>query len=109
MSSTSLSRDDASEKHNEKQQISSPAATAALSDGPPRGPPGGPPPTPVYPSGKRFAITLAGLCSAVFCVALDNTILTTAVPRITDDFHTLQDVGWYGSGEQALEGGWTGP
>lgn len=38
-----------------------------------------------------------GLCLSVFCVALDNTIIATAIPRITDDFRALQDVGWYGS------------
>lgn len=27
----------------------------------------------------------------------DNTIITTAIPRITDHFHSLEDVGWYGS------------
>lgn len=27
----------------------------------------------------------------------DNTIIATAIPRITDQFHALNDVGWYGS------------
>lgn len=27
----------------------------------------------------------------------DTTIVSTAIPAITDDFHTSQDVGWYGS------------
>ena len=27
----------------------------------------------------------------------DRTIIATAIPRITDDFHSLGDVGWYGS------------
>ncbi|KAL3419414.1 major facilitator superfamily transporter [Phlyctema vagabunda] len=35
------------------------------------------------------------LCLATFCVAVDNTILSTAVPRITHDFHSIDDVGWY--------------
>jgi len=30
-------------------------------------------------------------------VALDMTIVTTAIPRITDDFHSVDQVGWYGS------------
>jgi MFS family permease len=33
----------------------------------------------------------------VFCVALDNTIIAVAIPRITDQFHSLNDVGWYAS------------
>jgi MFS family permease len=32
-----------------------------------------------------------------FCIAIDNTIITTAIPRITDEFGSLGDVGWYGS------------
>jgi MFS family permease len=27
----------------------------------------------------------------------DNTIIATAIPRITDQFKALNDVGWYGS------------
>ena len=29
--------------------------------------------------------------------ALDNTIITTAIPRITDQFKSIDQVGWYGS------------
>lgn len=27
----------------------------------------------------------------------DRTIIATAIPRITDDFNSIQDIGWYGS------------
>jgi len=54
---------------------------------------------PSHPSGFILAITIFALCIATFCVALDNTIISTAIPRITDDFHALQDIGWYGSGK----------
>ncbi|KAF4765190.1 hypothetical protein HAV15_004086 [Penicillium sp. str.  len=37
------------------------------------------------------------LCLATLCVAVDNTIISTAVPRITHDFHSIDDVGWYAS------------
>ncbi|KAF5859871.1 hypothetical protein ETB97_002362 [Aspergillus alliaceus] len=30
-------------------------------------------------------------------LALDRTIISTAIPRITNEFHSLDDVGWYGS------------
>ena len=30
-------------------------------------------------------------------MALDNTIISTAIPRITDEFRAIDDVGWYGS------------
>ena len=29
---------------------------------------------------------------------LDNSIIATAIPKITDEFTSLPDVGWYGSG-----------
>ena len=50
-----------------------------------------------YLSGFKLFITLTALCFAVFLVALDNTIIATAIPRITDQFKALNDVGWYGS------------
>ena len=51
-----------------------------------------------YPSGLKLTAITFALCLCVFCVALDNTIIATAIPRITDQFHALNDVGWYGSG-----------
>ncbi|KAF1844689.1 MFS general substrate transporter [Cucurbitaria berberidis CBS 394.84] len=34
----------------------------------------------------------------MFLIALDRTIITTAIPGITDEFKSLSDIGWYGSG-----------
>ena len=45
---------------------------------------------------KRFRI-LASLLLSLFCQALEDTIIATAIPRITDDFQGLDDVDWYGS------------
>ncbi|KZL81451.1 major facilitator superfamily transporter [Colletotrichum incanum] len=45
---------------------------------------------------KLVAITL-GLCLTLFLIGLDNVIISTAIPRITDEFHSINDVGWYGS------------
>ncbi|KAJ5305715.1 hypothetical protein PENANT_c041G09073 [Penicillium antarcticum] len=50
-----------------------------------------------YPSAWRLALITIGLCLCVFCLALDNTIIATAIPKITDEFNSLADVGWYGS------------
>ncbi|KAF5963725.1 ABC transporter [Fusarium coicis] len=50
-----------------------------------------------YPSGLRLTSLIVGLCLAVLLVALDNTIIATAIPRISDDFKSLDDIGWYGS------------
>lgn len=49
-------------------------------------------------SGVALALTIFALCIATLCVALDNTIIATAIPRISDEFRALQDIGWYGSG-----------
>ncbi|KAL5121849.1 MFS sugar transporter [Pleosporales sp. CAS-2024a] len=50
-----------------------------------------------YPTSWRLAAITTALCLSVFCMALDNTIIATAIPRITDQFKALNDVGWYGS------------
>ncbi|GKZ34379.1 hypothetical protein AbraIFM66950_004610 [Aspergillus brasiliensis] len=45
----------------------------------------------------QFMVTILALLLAMLLTALDLTIISTAVPRITHDFHSLNDVGWYGS------------
>ncbi|KAJ7735138.1 putative efflux pump antibiotic resistance protein [Mycena maculata] len=50
-----------------------------------------------YPTGLRLGLVTLALCLSVFLVALDNTIIATAIPKITDQFNSLDDVGWYGS------------
>ncbi|KAI4089188.1 MAG: hypothetical protein LQ344_005568 [Seirophora lacunosa] len=52
---------------------------------------------PEYPSGAKLAIITIALCLSVLLMALDNTIIATAIPRITDQFNSLNDIGWYGS------------
>ncbi|KAH7274887.1 major facilitator superfamily domain-containing protein [Fusarium solani] len=51
----------------------------------------------VYPTGMKLALITLALCLAVFVMALDNSIIATAIPKITDAFGSLNDVGWYGS------------
>lgn len=52
---------------------------------------------PEYPHGLKLFLLLGSLCLACFLVALDQTIIATAIPKITDHFHSVQDIGWYGS------------
>jgi hypothetical protein len=47
-----------------------------------------------YPHGVKLALILISIYCAVFLVALDRTIIATALPRITDEFHSFDDVGW---------------
>ena len=51
----------------------------------------------VYPGGLVLAAIVLALCLAVFLVALDQTIIATAIPRITDRFQSVKDIGWYGA------------
>jgi EmrB/QacA subfamily drug resistance transporter len=50
-----------------------------------------------YPTKWKLGLITIALCLSVFCMALDNTILAVAIPKITDEFKSLSDVGWYGS------------
>lgn len=50
-----------------------------------------------YPSGWRPIVILTSLSLTLLLVALDNNILAVAIPEITTYFHSLEDVGWYGS------------
>ncbi|KAK3319952.1 major facilitator superfamily domain-containing protein [Cercophora scortea] len=50
-----------------------------------------------YPTGLKLFLICFALCLSVFLVALDNSIIATAIPKITNDFKSLPDVGWYGS------------
>jgi hypothetical protein len=65
-----------------------------------------------YPTGLRLGAVVFALISGVFLSAIDTvsltrskvssantsqTIVATAIPRITDQFHSLDQIGWYGS------------
>jgi len=56
-----------------------------------------------YPTGLRLGLISLALCLAVFLMALDNSIIATAIPKITDQFQSLGDVGWYGSGKHWIQ------
>lgn len=49
------------------------------------------------PKTLKFWLVLLSTFTSMFLVALDRTIIATAVPRITDDFKSQGDIGWYGS------------
>jgi hypothetical protein len=49
---------------------------------------------PKYPQGLKLASIIVSLCLAVFLAALDQTIISTAIPKITDRFHSVDDIGW---------------
>jgi fucose permease len=79
------------EKHDEVVRTDSTATASTEGEGP------GEDDESKYPRALPLAILTLGLCLSTFVVALDNTIIATAIPRITTVFDSLNDVGWYGS------------
>jgi len=74
----------------------------------------------IFPGPKKVAVIMVAVYLSMFLVALvcvyysqffprlltylpyanenkDRTILGTAIPKITDEFHSITDVGWYAS------------
>ncbi|KAH9905855.1 major facilitator superfamily domain-containing protein [Xylariomycetidae sp. FL2044] len=45
--------------------------------------------------GLRLILIHTALCLCTFLVGLDFNVIATAVPVITTDFNSIQDVGWY--------------
>ncbi|CAI6227171.1 unnamed protein product [Periconia digitata] len=54
----------------------------------------------VYVTGVKLYLIVAALAFVSFLMLLDNMIVSTAIPAITDDFKSLADVGWYASAYQ---------
>ncbi|KAI0520688.1 MFS general substrate transporter [Xylaria bambusicola] len=50
-----------------------------------------------YPPSWKVALLTIGINFALFLVALDGSILATAIPAITKEFNSFNDVAWYGS------------
>ncbi|KAM0465762.1 hypothetical protein ACHAPV_001819 [Trichoderma viride] len=63
----------------------------------PQGPAPDSPEANYNPKSAKFWLILLSAFVSMFLVALDRTIISTAIPTITDDFKSLGDIGWYGS------------
>ena len=50
-----------------------------------------------FPRAFKLAFIIVALILSMFLVALDMTIVATAIPKITDEFNSLDQVGWYGA------------
>ncbi|KAL6713713.1 hypothetical protein ACLMJK_008205 [Lecanora helva] len=55
---------------------------------------------PEWAYGFQLFTILVAVTFACFLMLLDGTIVVAAVPRITDDFNSLDDIGWYGAAYQ---------
>lgn len=51
-------------------------------------------------SGVKRALIILPVTLVYFLVMLESSIISTAIPQITDEFDSLLDVGWYGSAYQ---------
>lgn len=95
---TQVDKDDGSYPNTtdvEKQDASS-EQPQPESEGP-SGPPGGPSNSQYQPKTLKFWLIILCNFLSLFLVALDRTIITTAIPSITDEFKSLGDIGWYAS------------
>ncbi|PWY80824.1 MFS general substrate transporter [Aspergillus sclerotioniger CBS 115572] len=52
---------------------------------------------PEWVEGLALVMVIAGITLVVFLMLLDISIVSTAIPTITNQFHSLDDVAWYGS------------
>ncbi|PGH30341.1 hypothetical protein GX50_06899 [[Emmonsia] crescens] len=52
---------------------------------------------PEYPTGAKFWLIMLTVGAVLILTGVDMNIVATAVPSITDHFHTVADVGWYSS------------
>jgi MFS transporter, DHA2 family, glioxin efflux transporter len=50
-----------------------------------------------YPTAANLIFIVVALILSMFLMALDMTIIATAIPKITDEFKSLDQVAWYGS------------
>ncbi|CZS96932.1 hypothetical protein WAI453_010249 [Rhynchosporium graminicola] len=50
-----------------------------------------------YITGIKLIFIVGVVSLSMFTMLLDTSIIVTAIPKITSDFHSLEDVGWYGS------------
>ncbi|KAF2272825.1 MFS general substrate transporter [Westerdykella ornata] len=51
----------------------------------------------VYPTGLKLALIMTSIFIGMFLVSLDRLIISTAIPQITNEFNSADDIGWYGT------------
>lgn len=49
----------------------------------------------VYPTGTKLGLTIASMMLSCVAYGVDLTIIAAAVPAVTNDFHSIRDIGWY--------------
>ena len=59
---------------------------------------------PEYATGLRLFLIMFTILMSTSLAAIEIGIIATAIPGITDDFHRIDDVGWYGNVTLLLAG-----
>lgn len=54
-------------------------------------------PPDVYMKGFRLGSTILAIALGTLLVAIDNTVIAVAIPKLSSVFNSLDQVGWYGS------------
>ncbi|EXJ90268.1 hypothetical protein A1O1_03367 [Capronia coronata CBS 617.96] len=55
---------------------------------------------PHYLGPRALVALMSSLFLVVIMYTLDSSIIATAIPKITDQFHTIADIGWYAAAYQ---------
>ena len=50
-----------------------------------------------YLTGFKLVLVMSTVSMVAFLILLDSAIIATAIPKITTDFHSIPDIGWYAS------------
>ncbi|CAK7225441.1 hypothetical protein SBRCBS47491_005891 [Sporothrix bragantina] len=58
-----------------------------------------------YPTGSKLTFIVVSLVLTTLLIAMDMTIVATEIPKITDEFHGLDKVSWYGAAYFMCVGG----
>lgn len=56
-----------------------------------------PKPETTYLGPGPLVLLMLALSLIIFMVTLDTAVVATAIPKITDEFNTIADIGWYAS------------
>uniref|UniRef100_A0A093V9J0 Putative HC-toxin efflux carrier TOXA n=1 Tax=Talaromyces marneffei PM1 TaxID=1077442 RepID=A0A093V9J0_TALMA len=48
-----------------------------------------------YPLKKDVILIVLAVVMATFCTSMDRIIVSTAIPTMTSQFNTIEDIGWY--------------
>lgn len=92
MDSTSVKRTSL----DEKEAVQMASSENSINNNPPKPDDAAPPEDPTsFLTGWKLVTILTCLCMCEFLVALDATILATAIPVISHEFQALEDIGWY--------------